>query len=85
MRIIRTQRFIDDFENLPRDTKEKTKQSIRLLVSNLFHPSLRTKKIKGSRNIWEASITMKYRLTFKIEDTAYILRRVGTHRILQNP
>lgn len=85
MKIVRTDIFIDSFEKLPEEIKQKTKQSVRFLADNLFHPSLRAKKIKGSKDIWEASITMKYRFSFKIEDDAYVLRKIGTHKILQNP
>ncbi len=85
MRIVRTQMFINNFEKLPKEIKQETKQSIRFLVDNLFHPSLRAKKIKGSKDIWEASITMKYRFTFKIESDVYVLRNIGTHSILKNP
>lgn len=85
MRIIRTDTFIANFEKLPEEVKRKTKQSIKFLADNLFHPSLRAKKIKGSRGIWEASVTMKYRFTFQIKTDTYILRKIGTHDILQNP
>jgi len=56
---------------------------LRLLAENFYHPSLRAKKIKGRRDeMYEASITMNYRILFQIEDDTYLLRRIGTHDIL---
>jgi mRNA-degrading endonuclease YafQ of YafQ-DinJ toxin-antitoxin module len=51
----------------------------------MFHPSFRTKKIKGLKRtlIWEASLTMNYRFTFQIaEDDTIIFRNIGRHSIL---
>jgi mRNA-degrading endonuclease YafQ of YafQ-DinJ toxin-antitoxin module len=34
-------------------------------------------------NIWEASVTMSYRITYEIIGETLILRRIGTHDILK--
>jgi hypothetical protein len=47
------------------------------------HPSLRAKKIKGSQEIWEASVSMSYRMTYQLEGDRLTLRRIGTHDILK--
>jgi hypothetical protein len=50
------------------------------------HPSLRTKKIKGREDIWEARIDLHYRMTFEIEAETIFLRVVGHHdEVLKNP
>jgi mRNA-degrading endonuclease YafQ of YafQ-DinJ toxin-antitoxin module len=42
--------------------------------------------MEGHKNIWEASVTMKYRITFEIEQDAFLLRRIGEHdKVLRNP
>lgn len=50
------------------------------------HPSLRIKRVKGTDLIWEASVTMNYRLTFQIINNAILLRKIGKHdETLSNP
>lgn len=39
--------------------------------------------MKGTQGIWEASVTLSYRFTFNWESDLIILRRIGTHDILQ--
>lgn len=85
MRILLADPFKRDFKTLPKEIKRKTEQSIRFLVQNIRHPSLRVKKVEGIKNIWEASVTMQYRLTFEIHQDTYLLRQIGTHGILKHP
>lgn len=54
-------------------------------MRNPRHPSLRVKKIKGRKDIWEMSITINYRLTFEIHESSVLLRKIGTHNILETP
>ncbi len=85
MNIIRTDPFKKDFKRLPKEIKRKTEQSLRFLIDNIQHPSLRAKKMEGVKDIWEASVTMQYRFTFEIREDDIILRRIGTHDILKRP
>ncbi len=86
MKIARTGLFKKDYKKLPEKIKERADKAFYHLVTNPGHPSLRIKKIKSAGNIWEASITKKYRLSFqKISDT-YFLRRIGKHdKVLKTP
>lgn len=44
------------------------------------------KRIQGTPDIWEARVTMKYRLTFQIHDGSLYLRVVGDHdKTLKKP
>lgn len=85
MNIIRTDPFKKDFKRLPKEIKRKTERSLRFLIENIQHPSLRVKKMEGVRDIWEASVTIQYRFTFEIRENDIILRRIGTHDILKRP
>jgi len=85
MKIKTTRRFDKDYSVLPREIKDLVDQKMKLFFENPNHPSLRVKKMVGHPNIWEASITMKYRFTFEIHSDFYILRRIGTHDILNVP
>lgn len=56
-----------------------------MLLENPRHPSLKTKRLKYTRDIWEGRISAGYRFTFQMRDDAYILRYVDKHDILQSP
>jgi len=84
--IDRTDSFLEDYEDLPKGIQERVEKAVALLAADLRHPSLRAKKIRGAEGIWEARVTMHYRLTFKILKGGILqLRRVGTHGILKAP
>jgi len=51
-----------------------------------MHPSLRTKKIKGSKDIFECSASMGIRITWQYQNHDILLRAVGEHDMtLKNP
>ena len=86
MRIQTTRPFDKDYVDLPEKIKERADKQFTLLLENSRHPSLRIKKMAGHPDIWEGSITLKYRFTFQIEGDIYILRRIGEHeRVLRKP
>lgn len=79
-------RFKKSYQHLPEHIKKKVDKQIKILSDNFRHPSLRTKKIKGKTNIWEARIDIFYRLTFEINNDTIFLRVVGNHdEVLKNP
>ncbi len=83
MRICFTRIFQKDYRALPRKIRKKTKEQVaRIQVGDFSHPSLRLKKMRG-KEIWEATITMDYRLTFQIEGDLVTFRVIGTHDILE--
>lgn len=79
MKIAVTAQFQKDFDHLPVYLKKKTKKAISFLKNNFRYPSLKTKKMGGSKNIWEARVDRSYRFTFGIEQDTYFLYRVGPH------
>jgi len=81
-KVARTESFARDFKGLPKEVQGRVEKAISRLVQNPAHPSLRVKKMQGVKNIWEASVTMSYRLTFHRGGDTITLRRVGTHDIL---
>jgi len=86
MKILRTDAFKEDYQNLPGIVQRKFDEKIKLFVTNRNHPSLRVKKMKGHKNRWEASIDMFYRFTFEIHRDYYLLRRIGPHDyVLKRP
>ena len=86
MTIVRSPRFDRAYKKLPQDVRRQFQQKLELLVSsNLMHPSLRVKRIKGTEGIWEASIDMGHRFTFEKIKGGIRLRVIGPHAILNNP
>lgn len=77
MNIYRTERFKN--KKLPSEVQLRTKEKLILFVEDIRHPFLRVKKIQGTDNIWEASITMNYRFTFEKLHDGYLLRNIGPH------
>ena len=78
--------FIDSVKRLPIDVKKVLKKKLDLLADNPKHPSLRTKKIKGSEGIFEASINMDVRMTWEFYEDGILLRNIGKHdKTLDNP
>lgn len=79
MKIARTARFKKAWEQLTREEKSLARKAIANLAGNIGYPALRTKKIKGAEDIWEARASYSLRITFQIEGDTIILRNVGHH------
>ncbi len=90
MKVVFTETFARAYRALPSDLQGRVDKTIRLLAAKEpkkpFHPGLRAKRIQGTPDIWEASVTMKYRLTFHIHEGTLYLRVVGDHdKALKRP
>ncbi len=83
MKVSWTKRFSRKYYALPKDIRERFDEKIQLFVANPSHSSLRVKKMSGTENIWEASITKNYRCTFEWSKELVKLRHIGTHDILK--
>ena len=78
-------RFWKDYRALSKDIQEAFEIKLPLFLSNPHHPSLRVKRLVGTADRWEGSVTMNYRFTFQIQGDFYLLRKIGTHNILKRP
>lgn len=86
MNFIETAHFKKAYQSLPNEVKPRVKKTLHFLSVNTKHPSLQIKKIKGTNDIWEARVSLDYRLTFQIIGDYFILRNVGHHDpTLKNP
>lgn len=77
-----SRRFKKGYQALPKEIQEAFDQKLVLFLKDMLHPSLRIKRIQGTKDRWEGSITMKYRFTFELSGDNVIFRAVGTHDIL---
>ncbi len=88
MKLEFTERFIADYDDLPKRLQHHVDKTLGFLLHNPRHPSLRTKKMRGvrdpvGRDLWEARVTRSYRILFAIVGDTYLLYRVGPHRIVE--
>lgn len=78
--------FLDNVRKLPTDIKKVLQKKLDLMIENPRHPSLRTKKIQGREDIFEASVTLEIRLTWQYTEDGLLLRNIGEHdKTLKNP
>ncbi len=66
------------YDKLPLQIKRKTLKQFEFMTKNIYHPSLRVKKM-SSINCWEARIDYQYRFTFIIESQTILILSVGPH------
>ncbi len=71
--------LIKIIENLPTRIQKKFYWCIDILIKNDTYPSLRHKKIEGTKDYWEFSITMNYRAVYRREDGIAKLVAIGKH------
>ena len=65
-----SRRFKKEYNGLPKEIQKAFDQKLKLFLQDISHPSLQVKRIQGTRDRWEGSVTMKYRFTFQwFEDT----------------
>ncbi len=77
-----TKKFKKGYRILPKEIQRNFDNKLSLFLKNMFHPSIRTKRIQGTKNRWEGSVTMNYRFTFELVENTVIFRTIGTHDIL---
>jgi len=79
MRVVASERFKRAYRKLPEQVRESIDRKLLLLEQNPGDPSLRVRKVAGAVGIWEASITMRYRMTFEMHRDRIVLRVIGEH------
>ncbi len=83
MKVLYTRAFQKDFQDLPEEIRAQAEKQLALFVENPQHPSLGVKRIRGGQaSRWEGRITRRHRFTFDQEGEFVVLRRIGTHEII---
>jgi len=78
--------FQKAYQKIPAVIQDKVDKQLGILVKDFRHPSLHTKKIKGTDGIWEIRVDDFYRLTVEIVEEDIFLRVVGNHDdVLKKP
>jgi mRNA-degrading endonuclease RelE of RelBE toxin-antitoxin system len=81
-----TERFVKQYERLPRNIQRKVDKALRLLDADFRHPGLRSHPLEGVGEIFEAYVDAKYRMTFERHENVLLMRNVDNHdECLRNP
>lgn len=76
--------FQKHYKTFTEKQKKQISNKLKILAQNPAHPSLRTKRIKGTLSLWEMSVNMDIRIIFEFSgDIIIILLDVGHHDILK--
>ena len=78
-----SKRFKKEYNKLPKEIQKAFDKKLSLFLKETSHPSLRVKRIQGTKNRWEGSISMKYRFTFEFLKDGVLFRAIGTHDMLK--
>ena len=78
-----SKRFKKEYNRLPKKIQKAFNEKLTLFLKEISHPSLRIKRIQGTKNQWEGSVTMKYRFTFEFLKDEVLFRTIGSHDILK--
>lgn len=83
-KITYTDRFKKHYKKMQTNEKKQIRSKIDLLSQNPNHPSLRTKRIQGTDDLFECSVTMDIQIIWYYEgEKIIILLDVGHHDVLK--
>ena len=84
LQITYTERFQKHFKNLNINEKKQFKNKLTIFAQNPMHPSLRTKRVQGTKDLFEFSVNMDIRVIWFYEGDALVaLIDIGHHDILK--
>ena len=79
MRAFFTPHFRRSYQKLPKAIRRAFGKQLIVLLRDIRHPSLRTKKYDESRGLWQARVTGSWRFYFEIKAGTYILHEIQKH------
>ena len=84
--IRRTDDFNNDYKKLSDELKKRFVKQLNFLLSDPWYLSIRVKKIKGFKDIFEGRVSKSCRFTFCMDGDRLTLRRIGDHdKTLKKP
>jgi hypothetical protein len=54
-----SRRFRKEYLSLPKEVQKTFDEKLKLFLQDMSHPSLRVKRIQGTKDRWEGSVTKK--------------------------
>ena len=77
-----SKRFKKEYNALSKEIQKAFDKKLTLFLEDTTHPSLRVKRIQGTKYRCEGSVTKNYRFTFEFTEKTVLFRTIGTHDIL---
>ena len=78
-----TRAFTKSLKKLSGNEQKAVAVKLEKLAQNPYHPSLRTKKVQGLKDIFECSVNMNIRILWKHEGNRLVLLiDIGHHDII---
>ena len=82
-KIVITKTFEKNLKKLTHIEQRQVASKLKLLQTDPYYPSLRTKKIKGYEDLFECSVNMDIRILWKYEgENIIITLDIGHHSIV---
>lgn len=82
-KIVITKTFEKNLKKLTHIEQRQVASKLKLLQTDPYYPSLRTKKIKGFQDLFECSVNMDIRILWKYERSDIIITLdIGHHSIV---
>lgn len=83
-KITYTKRFIKNLKRLNAAERAQLKKKLELLMQDPLYPSLRTKRIQGTSDLFEFSVNMDIRVIWEYDgETLILLLDIGHHDIIK--
>ena len=77
------QKISEKFEEVNANERSQLKKKLELLMQDPLYPSLRTKRIQGTTDLFEFSVNMDVRVIWEYDgETLILLLDIGHHDIL---
>lgn len=84
LKITYSERFQKHYKKLSSDEKTQFRRKLDVFADNPLHPSLRTKRIKGTDGLFEFSVNMDIRVIWFYEgENLVALVDIGHHDMLK--
>ena len=77
-----SKRFKKEYNALSKEIKKAFDKKLALFLDDTKHPSLRVKRIQGTKHRWEGYVMKNYRFTFEFIENTVLFRTIGTHDTL---
>jgi len=79
--ISRTNKFKKQYKRLPSPIQKQADKQILFLAKNHRHPSLKSRKMSGFKDVFEARVSKGYRMRYQVIKNDTILLTIGPHDI----
>ena len=79
MKLFRSTHFERNYAKAPQQVQRAFDKQSLLLLQNLHHPSLRSKKYGESLGLWQARVNKDWRFYFLIRPDGYLIVNIIPH------